>query len=82
MHRYYGDNVKYELLLKYLLQRKQQYSGWRNGQVPADFWRKQGLPVIKWNKKYSSKHAVSITHALEKKFFAAATIEGLWVVSF
>ena len=32
--------------------------------------------------KHSSKQAVPIIYTLEKKFFAAAAFEGLWVVSF
>ena len=38
------------------------------------------LPVITFNKKHSSKQVASIKHTLEKKIFADATFEGLWVV--
>ena len=55
LHCYCGDNVKYGLLSKHLLQRKLQYGGWKNLKVTTKFYKKQWLPVIKWNKKYSSK---------------------------
>ena len=38
--------------------------------------------MLKWKKKHLSKQVVSITCTLEETFFAAATFEGLWVVSF
>ena len=41
------------------------------------------LPVITWNKKYLSKQVVTKTYTLKEKFFfAVATFEGWWVVSF
>ena len=39
------------------------------------------LPVITWNKKFLKKRVVPVTYTLQKKFFAAATFEGLRVVS-
>ena len=45
--------------------------------LTINFYKKQGLPVITWKKKHSSKQAVSITYSLEKKVFAAAPFEGL-----
>ena len=40
------------------------------------------MPLIKWNKKHSSKQVVPITYTLEKSFFATATFEGLYIVTF
>ena len=48
----------------------------------TNFYKKQWLPVIKLNKKHSSKEAVSTTSTLEETFLAAPAFEGLWVVSF
>ena len=45
-------------------------------------FKKQCLPVITWNKKYLSKHVVTIAYTLEKKFFAVAIYEALGVVSY
>ena len=44
--------------------------------VTINFYTKQCLPVITWNKNYSLKQIISITHTLDKKIFAAATFEG------
>ena len=53
-----------------------------NLKVKTNFYIKQWLSVIKWNKKHSSKHVVCRTCTLEEKFLVTATFEGLWVVSF
>ena len=82
LHWYCGDNAKYGLFSKLLLQKKLQYGGWKKSQAATNFYKKPWLPVIKWNKKHSSKLVVSITRTLEEMFFAARTFEGLWVVSF
>ena len=37
---------------------------------------------LSWNKKHLSKQVVPITDKLEKRLFAVATFEGLWVLSF
>ena len=81
LHCYYGDNVKYGLLSKQLFQRKQQNGGWKNAQVTTKFYKKRCLPVITCNRKHTSKQIASVKYTLEKSFFAAATFEGLWVVS-
>ena len=81
-HYYCGDKIKYRLFSKNLFQRKQQHRGWENLSVAINFYEKQQLLVLTWNKKHSSKQGVSITYTLEKKFLAAATFEGLWVLSF
>ena len=47
-----------------------------------DLFKPKGLPVVTENKKLSSKEVVPITYTLEKSFVAAATFEGLWVISF
>ena len=38
--------------------------------------------VITQNKKHSSKQVLPKTHTLEKKLFAGATFDGLWVNPF
>ena len=81
LHCYCGDNVKYGLLSKQLFQRKQQNGGWKNAQVTTKFYKKRCLPVITCNRKHTSKQIASVKYTLEKSFFAAATFEGLWVVS-
>ena len=50
--------------------------------VSINFYGKQCLPVITWNKNHLSKQLVTITHTLEIKLFAVATFEGLGGVSF
>ena len=45
--------------------------------VKINFYKKQCISVIRWKKNHSSKQAVSIIYTLEKKAFAAATLEGL-----
>ena len=45
------------------------------------FHKKQCLPLITRKKKHSLKQTVSVPCTLEKKVFAAATFEGLWVLS-
>ena len=50
--------------------------------VMKNFYKKQCLPVITWNKKHSLKKVISITYTPEKMFFAAATFEGLRVLFF
>ena len=82
LYWYCAGNIKYELLSKHLFQRKLQYGGWKNFKVTKNLYKKQWLQVIKWNKKHSSNQVLSITCTLEERFFAAATFEGLWVVSF
>ena len=39
-------------------------------------------PSYHKEQKHSSKQVVPITYTLEKRVFAAATFQGLWVVSF
>ena len=41
--------------------------------VTINFYKKQSVLVITWNKKYLSKQVMSITYTLEKTFLAAAT---------
>ena len=41
--------------------------------VTINFYKKQNLLVITWNKKYLSKQVMSITYTLEKTLLAAAT---------
>ena len=50
--------------------------------VTINFYEEQCLPVIKQNKKHSSKQVLVITYTLEKRVFATATFKGFWVVSF
>ena len=45
--------------------------------VIITFLKKHCFPVITWNIKNSLKQIISITCMLKKKFFAAATFEGL-----
>ena len=44
--------------------------------ITINFYKKQCIPVIKWNQKHLSKQVVPITHTqTEKKtFFAVATL--------
>ena len=44
-----------------------------NLKVTTNVYKKQLLPVIKWNKKHLSKQVVSITYTMEENFYAAAT---------
>ena len=44
--------------------------------VTINLCKKQCLPVITYNKKHSSKQAVSMIYTLRKNFFAAATFKG------
>ena len=45
--------------------------------VVNNFYKKQCLPGITWNKKHLPKQIISITYKLEKISFAAATFECL-----
>ena len=45
--------------------------------VKINFYKNQCISVIRWKKNHPSKQAVSIIYTLEKKAFAAATLEGL-----
>ena len=57
--------------------------GRRDLRVSINFYKKQCLPVITWNKKHLLKQALTITYTLKrKKFFAVPTFECLEVVSF
>ena len=51
----------------------------KNLKVTTNFYKKQCLPVITWNKNHSSKKAASMTYILERKLFEAAAFEGLCV---
>ena len=73
LHCYCWDNVKYRLLSKHLLQRKQQHGVWKISKSRQTF--RKNIP------EYSSKQVAPITYSLEKTFFAAASFEGLWVIS-
>ena len=55
----------------------------KNHSVGVNFYKKQEK-AITWNKKHSSKQVVSIRekNTLEKKIFATATFDVLWVLSF
>ena len=39
----------------------------------TSLYKKECLPVITWNKKYSLKQVVSLIYTLGKDFFEAAT---------
>ena len=82
LYYYCGDNVKYGLFSKNFIERKQKHGGWENLSVTINFYEKQWLLVFTKIKKHSSKQVVSITYTLEKRYLAAATFEGLWVLSF
>ena len=82
LHLYCGDNVKHGLLSKHLFSKKAIILQLKTSQSNDKLLQKQWLPVIKWNKKHSSKQVVSITCTLEEKFSTAATFEGLRLVSF
>ena len=43
--------------------------------VSINFYKKQCLPVITWNKKHLSKQLLTIKYTLEKMLFAVATFE-------
>ena len=45
--------------------------------VMMNLCKKILFPVITWNKKYSSKQAVSMINTLGEDFFAAATFKDL-----
>ena len=62
---------------KKLLPKKVTTCRSRKLQCYNKLYEKQWLLVLIWNKKHSSKQVVPITYTLEKKFFAAATFEGL-----
>ena len=49
--------------------------------VMMNFYNKQCLPVITWNKKHLMKRVLPKIYTLEKKIFALATFEKLHVVS-
>ena len=72
---YCRDNIKYGLFSRNLFQRKQQHGGWENFIGAINFYEKQWLLVLIWNKKHLSKQSVSKTYILEKKFLAAATFK-------
>ena len=57
-------------------------SSQNNLKVITNYYEKKYLLVITKNKKHSSKQFVSITYTLEKRVFAAATFQSMWVVSF
>ena len=47
-----GDKVKYGRFSKTLFQRKQQHGGSENFRVAMNFYEKQQLLVLTWNKKH------------------------------
>ena len=47
-----------------------------------DFYKKQCLPVVTWNKKHLLKQIATIKYTLEKMSLAVATFEDLRVVTF
>ena len=48
-----------------------------NLRVTINFYKKQYLPAITWNKEHSSKEVVSMIHTLGKDFLAAADFKCL-----
>ena len=46
----------------------------KNLRVTIDFYQKDCLPVVTWNKNNLSKQIVPITYTLEKRFFAVAIL--------
>ena len=77
-----GDKVKYWLLSKHLSNATWWFKKPPPPRVMINFYKKQCLPVITWNMKYSLKQISLRTCTLEKNFFPAANFEGLWVLSF
>ena len=57
-------------------------SSQNNLKVTTDSYERKCLLVITKNKKHSSKQVVPITYTLEKRVFAVATFQSLWVVCF
>ena len=53
-----------------------------NLKVTTKKYEKKCLLFITKNKKYSSTQVIPITYTLEKRVFAVATFQGLWLVSF
>ena len=43
--------------------------------VTINFYKKQSLQVIRWNKKHLLKQVLQVTYTLEEKFFAVVTFE-------
>ena len=54
----------------------------KNFRAIVNNFKKQYFPVIIWNKKHFWMQVAPIKCTLEKRFFAVANFEGLWVVSF
>ena len=50
--------------------------------VMISLYKKECLSVITQNKIHSSKQGVSMIYTLGKYFFATATFQGLWDISF
>ena len=50
----------------------------KNLRATTNIYKKECLPVIKWNQKHSSKQVVQMPYTVEKKFLVAATFEALW----
>ena len=69
-HCYCGDNIKYELFSKHLLQRKRQY-GSEKSHGNDKLLEKITSSVITWTKKHSSTQVASITYTLKKKNFCS-----------
>ena len=63
-------------------------SSQNNLKVTTNFYEKKCLKewkvikVMRKNKKHSLKQLVRITYTLEKRVFAAAIFQGMWLVSF
>ena len=70
-------NIKYGLFSKYCFKERSNIAVTPNFWVMISLYKKECLPVIKRNKKHSSKQVVFMIYTLGKDLFATATFQGL-----
>ena len=75
---------KYRLLSKHFLQRQQQYGNWRKLKVPTNFYKRQSLPVITWNKNIhrTKLHIQTGKKSFRSYYFSKSFWRFLWLISF
>ena len=80
---YYGDKKwNTEFFLIACFKENKNMAIEKNRRITINFYKKQCLRVIIWNKKHLTEQVDPITYILGIKIFAVATFEDLSVVSF
>ena len=70
-------NKKNGLLSNHLFQKAQEYGGWRDFKLSLNFYKKQCLPVMTWNKEAFIEANCNNNIQTGKTFFASAMFEDL-----